>query len=60
MVRALLGDPDATVNDRWMYRLFFGDPMWTKGAIEAFVNDQAGAQSLAERASLYSVPENIT
>ncbi|GAG39396.1 unnamed protein product, partial [marine sediment metagenome] len=24
-VRALLGDPDATVGDVWMYRLFYGD-----------------------------------
>lgn len=60
MVRALLGDPNATVHDRWIYRLFFGDPIWTKGAIEAFINANKTGSGLSDMASSYTVPENIT
>ena len=39
--RALLGDPNATVGDLWMYRLFFGDPAVHNKEAETYSVPQA-------------------
>jgi ElaB/YqjD/DUF883 family membrane-anchored ribosome-binding protein len=61
MVRALYLDPKATVNDRWMYRIFFGDPMWTLGEIQAVASGKTKyAAGLKNLASKWNALENIT
>jgi len=34
-LRGLLGDPNASVNDRWMYRVFFGDSKLSEAIVKS-------------------------
>jgi hypothetical protein len=54
--RALVGDPKATVNDRWMHRLFFGPALLKTSQVKYTMRRDRGG--LADYDPLFSEPEN--
>jgi hypothetical protein len=66
-IRALLGDEKATVNDRWMYRAFFGNSKLTTSLIEKHREDLTSLDSLfnlsentAARHKLFELVKELT
>jgi hypothetical protein len=66
-IRALLGDSKATVNDRWMYRAFFGESKLTPQLIEKHGDDLPSldskftlAENTAARHKLFELAEELT
>jgi hypothetical protein len=55
-VRALMGDPDATVGDMWMYRAFFGDPLSNNQKDEKF----SVPQTIAMRQKLHDLAAQMS